>query len=43
MKRLLLLCLALTAMCGAHAQLTLDECRALAREHYPEIRLMTPP
>lgn len=38
MKRLLLLCLALTAMCGAHAQLTLDECRALAREHYPEIR-----
>ncbi len=38
MKRLLLLCLALSAMCGAHAQLTLDECRALAREHYPEIR-----
>lgn len=38
MKRILLLCVSLVAGFSAQAQLTLDECRALAREHYPEIR-----
>lgn len=38
MKRFLLLCGCLLASFAARAQLTLGECRALAREHYPEIR-----
>lgn len=38
MKRILLLCCCIFATLGARAQLTLDECRRLAREHYPEIR-----
>lgn len=38
MKRILLLCGCLLAGFSAQAQLTLGECRALAREHYPEIR-----
>ena len=38
MKRILLLCIYLLGAFSAHAQLTLDECRTLAREHYPEIR-----
>lgn len=38
MKRFLILCLALGTVVGVQAQLTLDDCRALAREHYPEIR-----
>lgn len=38
MKRILLLCAGLVAGFSAQAQLTLGECRVLAREHYPEIR-----
>lgn len=38
MKRLFLLCGCLAAVFAAKAQLTLDECRTLARGHYPEIR-----
>lgn len=38
MKRILLLCCCIFATLGARAQLTLGECRRLAREHYPEIR-----
>lgn len=38
MKRILILCCCFTAVFQARAQLTLDECRRLAREHYPEIR-----
>lgn len=38
MKRILLLSCCIFATLGARAQLTLDECRRLAREHYPEIR-----
>lgn len=38
MKRILLLCAGLAAGFSAQAQLTLGECRALAQEHYPEIR-----
>lgn len=38
MKRLILLCGYLLTGFSASAQLTLDECRALARTHYPEIR-----
>lgn len=38
MKRIALLCGCLLAGVSASAQLTLDECRSLAREHYPEIR-----
>lgn len=38
MKRIALLCGCLLAGLSASAQLTLDECRRLAREHYPEIR-----
>lgn len=38
MKRIALLCGCLLAALAANAQVTLDECRRLAREHYPEIR-----
>lgn len=38
MKRIALLCRCLLAGLSAGAQVTLDECRRLAREHYPEIR-----
>lgn len=38
MKRIALLCGYLLAGLAANAQVTLDECRRLAREHYPEIR-----
>lgn len=38
MKRILILCWCLSAVLSANAQLTLGECRRLAREHYPEIR-----
>ncbi len=38
MKRIALLCGCLLAGLAANAQVTLDECRRLAREHYPEIR-----
>lgn len=38
MKRILILCYCLFAAIGAQAQLTLDESRRLAREHYPQIR-----
>lgn len=38
MKKVLLLCCGLLAALSSSAQLTLDECRRLAREHYPEIR-----
>lgn len=38
MKRYLTLIAALFATLAASAQLSLDECRALARAHYPEIR-----
>ncbi len=38
MKRIFLLSCCIFATLGARAQLTLDECRRLAREHYPEIR-----
>ena len=38
MKRIALLCGCLLAGLLAGAQVTLDECRRLAREHYPEIR-----
>lgn len=39
MKRILFLILGCFAtVCAAKAQPTLDECRRLAREHYPEIR-----
>ena len=38
MKRFAILCCALLAASGARAQITLDDCRRLAREHYPEIR-----
>lgn len=38
MKRIALLCGCLLAGLSAGAQVTLDECRRLAREHYPEIR-----
>lgn len=38
MKRIVILGVCLFAAFSAHAQLTLDECRELARGHYPEIR-----
>lgn len=38
MKRIVFLCGCLSATLAAAAQPTLDECRQLAREHYPEIR-----
>lgn len=38
MKRIIIFCCSLFAVSGAVAQTTLDECRQLAREHYPEIR-----
>ena len=38
MKRIAILCGCLLAGLSAGAQVTLDECRRLAREHYPEIR-----
>lgn len=38
MKRLILLVAALAALFPVRAQLTLDACRRLAREHYPAIR-----
>lgn len=38
MKRIALLCGCLLTGLSAGAQVTLDECRRLAREHYPEIR-----
>ena len=38
MKRIALLCGCLLAGLSAGAQVTLNECRRLAREHYPEIR-----
>ena len=38
MKRIALLCGCLLAGLSAGAQVTLDECRRLARKHYPEIR-----
>lgn len=38
MKRTLFFCCFLFAASALHAQPTLDECRRLAREHYPEIR-----
>ena len=38
MKRIALLCGCLLAGLSAGAQVTLDECRRLAREHYTEIR-----
>lgn len=38
MKRILIVGFCLLVSSGAWAQLTLDECRRLAREHYPEIR-----
>ncbi len=38
MKRMLILCGGLLVGLMAQAQLTLDECRRLARENYPEIR-----
>ena len=38
MKRIALLCGCLLAGLSAGAQVTLDECRRLARAHYPEIR-----
>lgn len=38
MKRILTICLALLVSVAAQAQITLDECRALARANYPEIR-----
>ena len=38
MKRILIAGFCLLVSSGAWAQLTLDECRRLAREHYPEIR-----
>ena len=38
-KRVVVLCLGLwCGLVGAQAQLTLDDCRQMAREHYPEIR-----
>lgn len=38
MKRIFLFCSCLLTVYVAGAQPTLDECRRLAREHYPEIR-----
>ena len=38
MKRIVLLCGCLLVWSSAGAQLTLDSCRLLARNHYPEIR-----
>ena len=38
MKRIVLLCGCLLVWGSAGAQLTLDLCRLLARNHYPEIR-----
>lgn len=38
MRRIILLCGCLFTVFTADAQLTLDECRELARAHYPEIR-----
>lgn len=38
MKRSVFLCFCLLTAFTAKSQLTLDECRRLAREHYPEIR-----
>ena len=38
MKRILILGAALFGTFGMQAQPTLDRCRAMAREHYPEIR-----
>lgn len=38
MKKIVILCSCLLAAYVAGAQPTLDECRRLAREHYPEIR-----
>lgn len=38
MKRILFFCCCLFGALGAQAQLTLDECREMARVHYPAIR-----
>ncbi|WP_295937343.1 TolC family protein [uncultured Alistipes sp.] len=38
MKRILIFCCCLFTASGAFAQLTLEECRRLARENFPEIR-----
>lgn len=38
MKKIVILCSCLLTAYVAGAQPTLDECRRLAREHYPEIR-----
>ena len=38
MKRFAIFCCALLMASGTRAQITLDDCRRLAREHYPEIR-----
>ena len=38
MKRVVIFCCCLLLMVPAYAGLTLEECRRLAREHYPEIR-----
>ena len=39
MKRIVLLSLGVwCCVAGANAQLTLDDCRQMARDHYPEIR-----
>ena len=38
MKRVVILCVWLFSVVAGHAQLSLDECRRLARENYPEIR-----
>lgn len=38
MKRVVILCCCLLLMIPVYAGLTLEECRRLAREHYPEIR-----
>ena len=38
MKRVVILCVWLFSVVAGHAQLSLDECRLLARENYPEIR-----
>lgn len=37
MRRFILTFIAIISICATYAQ-TLDECRQLAREHYPEIR-----
>ena len=38
MKRVVILCVWLFSVIAGYAQLSLDECRRLARENYPEIR-----